>query len=144
MNKRPLRLALVLAGLAMASTAHASQCTLDGVVLNCTGANDMEILASFASDETGKLFGDPLELIDEFERPIQLEQFRRSVEKNWRRVNRAERAQRQKMKRRIISADEFEAWSASYEAAVENYDAALKVYRTLVWHGKSGRKVPKG
>ena len=77
-------------------------------------------------------------------KPADLETFRRSIEANWRLANRAEKAERRRMKRREISAEEFEKWSEGYNNARTNYDAAMTLYRNLVWFGKTGKTAPEG
>ena len=47
------------------------------------------------------------------------------------------------MKKREISAADFAAWSKTYQHALNNYSAGLTYYRTLVWHGKTGKAAPK-
>lgn len=144
MAKRFLNIFMVCGFLAMPSPALAESCSLDGIKLNCGDGNSASILAAMASPETANVLNDPLSAIGKFQKPSDLEIFRRSVEANWRRVNRAERTERAKMRRRQISAAEFGEWSKSYNAARENYNAAMTLYRNLVWFGKNGKPAPEG
>lgn len=134
-------LLLVLQG---TSVSQAAGCTLEGVQLICPGENDADIMASFAAPETLALLSDPVSVRAQFQKPFDLERFRRSLEKTWARVNRAERSERRRMLRRRISAEEFETWSQTYRNAEANYDAGLVFYRNLVWLGKTGKQAPAG
>lgn len=126
------------------TSAHAEGCSLDNSKLICAkGGNSQAITAAFSSDETSKLLSHPIEKLSAFKKPSDLETFRKSIEKNWLAVQKAERQERSKMLRRKISSDQFEAWSATYKQAEENYSHAINFYRTLVWHGKNGKPAPK-
>lgn len=137
--------AVVIAG-TFGSIAHsnAQGCKLDGIRLDCGKGNDASILNALAANETTAVFENPNAAIDNFKKPSDLEVFRRSIDATWKRVNRAESAKRRQMLRRQISASEFEKWTKGYEAARTNYYAAMNFYRTLVWHGKTGKKPPAG
>ncbi len=126
------------------SAAFAEGCSLNGIKLDCGGGDSASILDALASSKTSEALSKPLEAINNFDRPADLETFRKSIEANWRQANRAERAQRRRMQRRKISAAEFAEWSKGYDAARNNYDAAMTLYRNLVWFGKNGKPAPEG
>lgn len=135
----------VLAGLLVQSTiAMAEGCSLNQIKLDCGNGNNASILTALASPKTGEALGTPIESIDNFKAPIELEVFRKSIEANWTRANSAERAERRRLKRREISNEEFEEWSKQYDAARTHYDAAMTLYRNLVWFGKNGKPAPAG
>ncbi len=138
----PVLAAATLAVLFAASPARALECSLEGVVLEC-GKTSQEILEAFASPQTGAMLERPLDVLERFERPADIERFRKSLETAWRAVNRAERAERRKLQRRQISAAEFETWSQTYDRALRHYAAGVTFYRTLVWHGKTGKAAPQ-
>lgn len=121
--------------------ANAEGCKLDGLKLDC-GKKDAAIFAALSSQETASFFNSSEQALDSFERPSDLEVYRKSVESNWRAVNRVERRERNKMRRRKISASEFAEWSEQYTNALRNYRSAMGFYRTLVWHGKTGKPAP--
>ncbi len=121
------------------TSSFAAGCSIDGTTLNCGDGSHADRLAAFASTQTGTLLSKPLASLDSFKKPADIEKFRKSVESVWQSVNKAERQERIKMRRRQISAEEFEKWSETYDAALSNYDEALTFYRTLVWHGKNGK-----
>jgi hypothetical protein len=123
--------------------AYASGCALDGVVLKCSEANSAASVAeAFADSATREALATPIHELNRFKHPSDLETFRKSIEKNWRQVRKAELQQRNQMRRRQISADQFEEWSKTYDAAEATYKQALIFYRTLVWHGKNGKPPP--
>lgn len=136
---------LVLTGIMLQpGTAIADGCGLNGIKLDCGSGDNKAVLAALASPQTSNMLSTPLELIDNFSKPADLETFRKSIELNWRQANKAERAERRRMKRREISPEEFEKWSAGYDDARANYDAAMTLYRNLVWFGKNGKPAPDG
>ena len=135
----------VLAGIVTQSgAAIADGCSIDGVKLECGSGDNRAVLAALASPKTSEALSKPLELLDNFNKPADLETFRKSIELSWRQANKAERAERRRMKRREISPEEFEKWSAGYDDARANYDAAMTLYRNLVWFGKNGKPAPQG
>ncbi len=144
----PKAMLALLAGTMIATasiaTANAQGCSFDEVELSCGDGKPESVLSAMASAETADLFANPLDGLEKFKHPFDLEKFRRSVEANWRSVNKAEAAQRRKMRKREISAAEFDEWSKTYQFALNNYSAALTYYRTLVWHGKTGKAAPEG
>ncbi len=122
---------------ALPKGAHAQGCVLDGIELDCSqqgqAGSDAAITDAFASAGTRAVLANPLEELGRFERPIDRETFRRSLEKNWESVRRHELAQRRKLKRRQMSAAEFENWSSTYDDALLSYQAGLDFYRALIW-----------
>ncbi|MDJ0613480.1 MAG: hypothetical protein QNJ29_07360 [Rhizobiaceae bacterium] len=137
--------ALLFTGfIAFPTIANAEGCTLDGIKLNCGKGNNASVLAALASDATSEVLSKPLAAIDNFQKPIELEIFRKSIEASWKKANRAELAERRRLKRRQISDEEFAEWSKGYDAARANYDAAMTLYRNLVWFGKNGKPAPEG
>ncbi|MEM9330237.1 MAG: hypothetical protein AAGA53_02860 [Pseudomonadota bacterium] len=128
---------------ATVSSAHSNGCKLVGVELDCGGGNDISILDALAAPETADVLANPLADLNKFESPNDLEKFRKSIDANWKSAARVELKQRRKMLQRKISAAEFEEWSNVYRFARNNYSAALTYYRTLIWHGKTGKAAPK-
>ena len=126
----------------VANPAHSQGCRLDQHKLQC-GKKDAAIFLALASQETSKLLNTPEDALDAFQRPVDLETFRRSIETNWKAVNRVEIRERSRMLRRQISASEFEEWKQSYAMALTNYRSAMDFYRTLVWYGKTGKPAPQ-
>lgn len=125
------------------ASASATNCEISGIEFVCKDANGpAEVSAAFADTATADALADADFDLDAFKRPADVEKFRRSVERNWRQVTIAERRQRNSMKRRRISAEQFEQWSETYKAAAENYAEAINFYRTLLWHGKHGKSAP--
>jgi len=136
---------ILFAGLLMQPNGATAQgCSLNGIKLDCGKGNDSSVLTALASPQTAEALSAPVKAINNFQKPIELETFRKSVEANWKRANRAERAERRRLKRREISDAEFSQWAKGYEAARVNYDAAMTLYRNLVWFGKNGKPAPKG
>ena len=123
---------------------QAQACVLEGVTLSCPGENDSDVLAAFATTDTRALLSDPAAQLERFEKPFDMETFRRSLEAVWKQVNRAERRERRRMRQGKISAETFEAWAQDYRSAEANYAAGLNFYRNLVWLGKTGKAPPKG
>ena len=125
-------------------TALAEGCAIEGVQLSCAkGANAQSVLEAFADAETTQALSNPIDKIERFKKPADLETFRRSLESTWRQVQRAERKERNKMHRRKISGTQFDEWAKTYARAEANYDKAINLYRTLVWHGKNGKPAPE-
>lgn len=125
-----------------ACAAHATGCKLNGVNLDCGAGGNEAVMQAFADRETAEILQQPLLYLERFERPSDMEAFRKSLETVWRKSNRAERSVRRKMLRRQMSAAQFEEWSQSYDAAMRNYASGITFYRTLVWHGKTGKTPP--
>ncbi len=132
---------IVAAVLLATSPAYSQGCSLASHELEC-GKNDAAIFSALSAGETATLLGKPENALDRFKRPVELEVFRRSIETNWKAINRVEKCERRKMRRRQISAAEFETWSKRYDTARTNYNSAMNFYRTLVWHGKTGKPAP--
>lgn len=132
-----LAFSIMMGGLAFADEAG---CELDGHLLKCGSGSDVSRVNALAADETAQLFEEPIELIPRFDQPWKTERFRKSLERNRRALRRVELRQRVKMRRGIISRDAFKKWAETYDAAQANYERGVLVYRTLIWHGKGGRK----
>lgn len=139
MTRRWVSIAAMLTVVAAASTGQvrAAGCKLQEVQLDCGAGSNASMLEAFAAPQTREFLEKPLDYLTNFSRPADLETFRKSVETVWRAANRQERVQRRKMRRRQISAAEFEEWSKIYDDGLKNYRSALTFYRTLIWHGKN-------
>ncbi len=144
MRNSLLGLAVVAAisGFAGMTSANAAGCVIKDLKLDCGAGSALERTQAFASKETTDVLRYPWFDVDKFSKPADLEGFRKSFEKQWRDINRAASIQARNLKRKRISNDEFETWKTTYAAARENYNRALFYYRTLVWHGKTGRPAP--
>jgi len=144
------RIASKILGLSIASiislqisSANAEGCKLSGITLDCgTETSPEAITAIFANEGTSTALSNPINELDRFKRPIDLEVFRLSVERSWQKARLVDAHQRRKLKRRQISASKFEEWAQTYNKASENYHQAIVFYRTLVWHGKNGKPAP--
>lgn len=139
MRKLISTLAIAIALVFSASFSHAlaAQCALKGTELACEGNSNIEVLVAFGSDATSEILDEPLEYLDRFDQPSEIEAYRKSVESNWQSVLAAERKMRRRLKRVEISAADFEDWSKDFDRALVNYRKAILFYRTLVWHGKT-------
>lgn len=122
--------------------ASAGGCSIKELKLDCGKGSVMERTQAFAAKETTDALRYPWFDFDKFTRPADLETFRKSLERQWRSVNRVALSQKRDLKRKRISNDAFEAWKTTYAAARENYDRGMFYYRTLVWNGKTGRPAP--
>ncbi|MEM7216082.1 MAG: hypothetical protein AAF423_11115 [Pseudomonadota bacterium] len=144
MFKAPSAILLSVLFLCLATlNVKAAGCTLAGVELSCGDGSPASTLEAMASAETADLLANPLLGLEKFKQPSDLEKFRVSLEANWKSVNKAERQQRREMQRGNIEPEEFAAWTKIYNFARNNYFAGLTYYRTLVWHGKTGKAPPK-
>ncbi|MEO0329526.1 MAG: hypothetical protein AAF217_13125 [Pseudomonadota bacterium] len=129
----------VLAGgivLTLNAATNAQGCNFSGNELNC-GNRQSDIVTKLADQTTADIYENPHQLMANFTKPPQVEEYRRSVDRNWRAVNRTERISRRKMKQRRLSIDAFEQWRTVYAAAQQNYSKAMHFYRLLIWHGKA-------
>ncbi|MEM8650673.1 MAG: hypothetical protein AAGF54_09110 [Pseudomonadota bacterium] len=135
---------VILAALSFAPTnSHAEGCVLDDVRLVCGEQKSPDILSNLAAPETKKLLGKPLASISVFDEPNDLEIFRKSLEASWSSISKEAEIQRQKMLTGKISLKAFDDYTKTYQKARANYDSGITFYRTLVWHGKTGKAPPK-
>lgn len=120
-----------------ASIANATGCSLNGTNLNCTadGKSAENIMQAFASKDTKKALSDPLSQKERFKENGSLEQYRSSMERNWRIVTRLARQQERNRNRGRISEAQFQAWAKNFSEAKESYKIALSFYRQLHWQG---------
>lgn len=131
--------------LVLSFTPHESQaegCVLDDVRLVCGEQKSPDILRNLAAPETTKLLDKPLARINVFDEPNDLEIFRKSLEASWSSISKDAETQRRKMLQGEISLKAFDDYSITYQKARANYDSGITFYRTLVWHGKTGKAPP--
>lgn len=126
--------------LTVASTptyALAQGCKLENNLLACntSGASAEDIMTSFISKETRILLQSPLDEIDRFSKNGSLEAYRKSMESNWRTINRLARNKQRQRRTGRIGTQEYQAFSQRYESAKVTYSAALNFYRQLHWQG---------
>ena len=134
----------ILIGLLFApANSLAEGCILDDVRLVCGEQQSPDILSNLAAPETKKLLGKPLASIGVFDEPNDLEIFRKSLEASWSSISKDAEIQRQKMRTGKISLKAFDDFTKTYLKARANYDSGITFYRTLVWHGKTGKAPPK-
>jgi hypothetical protein len=115
----------------------AEGCKLENNILVCntSGSTPQDILTSFISKETLKTLQSPLDETSRFSKNGSLEAYRKSMEVNWRVINRLARNTERQRQRGRIGSEEFQAFSQRYESAKETYNAALNFYRQLLWQG---------
>ncbi len=115
--------------------ANAANCSLDGVILNCSanGKSASDIMAAFASDKTREVLSTPLAEKERFKQNGDLEKFRSSMEKNWRKITRLARQQERNKNRRRLSEAKFQIWVKEFAEAEKSYAVALNFYRQLHW-----------
>ena len=143
MNKMSLKLLVLACCIAgYTSVANAKGCTLSDHKLDCGKGKRGDITAAFASKETADALRYPWFDTKNFDHPKDLESFRKSFEKSWKIVNNEAKVQERRLRHKRISSGQFDEWQKTYISARENYDRAVFYYRTLKWHGKTGKPAP--
>ena len=119
------------------TAAYAEGCLLEGVILNCekNGSSASQIMSAFASKQTQEELAYPLSRRINFKQNGDLEKYRSSMEKNWRKITRFARQQERRKNRRRLSEAEFQTWAKEFAEAQKTYKIALSFYRTLHWQG---------
>lgn len=123
--------------IAFPNAANAAGCQLDGTELNCatSGSSAEEIAKAFASPETRNTLASPLSEVSRFQENGSVENFRRSLEANWRTITRYSRNRERSRNAGRLSAADFGNWQRQFEQAEESYDTAIRFYRYLHWQG---------
>jgi len=128
---------LIIGLLITSSHAQTAGCSLKGVILDCSAAGNSSqaIMETFASAETREILSKPLMERKRFLKNGDLERFRRSMEKNWKRITRLARQQDRRKRSRQLSEDDFQEWVVDFREAEKNYNVAISFYRELNWQG---------
>ncbi|MEN0088655.1 MAG: hypothetical protein AAF737_09500 [Pseudomonadota bacterium] len=124
---------MILGGAAtLASASTACLVTADG--LNCPGETRAEVMQSLAADGTGEAFSKPEAFTATLgAKPAAREAFRRDLEQVRRTVERQQRSDRRAERRGTIDAAEFAKREAMYQRAMVNYREGYWFYQNLIW-----------
>lgn len=123
----------------LSSAVHAAEpgCVFAGAKLDCSDGRKKnkwsQITRAFASEKTRQLLSEPLDELDRFDRPIDREHFRVSVEHSWEAVNQYDRYSRDQLKLNAITPAEYRRRVAVRQDALKSYRAAYWFYKNLNW-----------
>jgi len=129
--------ALAVGLLIYPSHAQTAGCALNGVLLDCSsrGNSSQAVMEAFASVKTREILSNPLAERERFSQNGDLERFRSSMEKNWKKIIRLARQQDSRKKGGRLSENDFQKWVADFKEAEKSYTVAISFYRELHWKG---------
>lgn len=121
-----------------ASPQDAQPCRIEAHLLNCSadGHDGKALLAALASPETQTMLAGKLKELPLFASAGEREQFRRSLERVWRRAVRHARRQTRLYRRRRMSDEDYRLVQKDFARAEKAYHSAIELYRNHIWHQK--------
>ncbi len=111
---------------------------------SCQPARSSGLLAAMAAQETRDHISELGGGHTFFDAPMEREIFRKSLERNWRHVQRHVNRQLRAMKRRRLSQEDYLAVVDQYQSARQTYDLAMRFYRGPTWFSAKPSRFAEG
>lgn len=149
--KPPILAAMLLvATIGQSDTVHAADtqpksCAIAAHRVICAGGAERgaDLLAALAAPESASAFRQALQSADDYRDRTLREGYRRSLEAVRRRVNRHARRMERRWRRGRLSSDAYAQLRAQYQAALENYRIAIRIYREGLWADPEPTRPPR-